>query len=107
MTSSNEPTYGGFTRFELELEFVQLLGNPWYLNHLASHNMFDKPEFIAYLDYLQYWRQPEYAKFLSYPGPALRALELVQQEKFRADIVKPQVMMNLIEENLKVFAKKS
>jgi mediator of RNA polymerase II transcription subunit 31 len=110
-------TYAGFTRFELELEvclsplphhqpantpkFVQLLGNPWYLNHLASHNVLDKPEFVAYLDYLQYWRQAAYAQFLSYPGPSLRALELLQQPKFRAEIVRPVVMGMMMEEGIR------
>ncbi len=37
-----------------------------YLNHLATQKVFDQAEFIAYLDYLQYFRKPEYAKYLTY-----------------------------------------
>jgi len=62
--------------------------------------MFEKPEFIAYLDYLQYWKKPQYAKFLSYPGPSLRALELLQQEQFRKDILIPNVMARLMDESV-------
>jgi len=99
------PTYATFTRFELELEFVQLLGNPWYLNHLASHNVLDRPEFVAYLDYLQYWREPRYSQFLSYPGPTLRALELLRQPRFRREIVRPVVMMQMAEEGIRESVK--
>lgn len=82
-SSPEEPQYGGYSRFELELEvcpvlpspplthvlltytqFVQCLANPAYLNYLAVQKMFDKPEFVAYLSYLQYYKQPKYAKYL-------------------------------------------
>lgn len=88
--AATEPIYGGFSRFELELEvrtqrkcwpwappdrlqFVQCLANPWYLNHLAAQKYLDNPDFVAYLDYLQYFAQPQYAKYLTYviPTPAL------------------------------------
>ena len=94
-----EPLYGGFTRFELEVEVsvcfsiiqqelrchavrpvlvsarrmpskpwdatnLRSRGNPWYLNHLATQKLFDNPAFVAYLSYLQYFSQPEYAKYL-------------------------------------------
>ncbi|GIQ90398.1 mediator complex, subunit Med31, partial [Kipferlia bialata] len=54
-------------RFELELEFVQLLADPFYINHLAHHLYFDNPAFINYLKYLQYWTRPEYLRFIQYP----------------------------------------
>lgn len=79
--ASDVPHYGGFSRFELELEvrpapascqssltdssqFVQCLANPAYLNYLAVQKMFDKPDFVAYLGYLQYFKQPNYVKYL-------------------------------------------
>ncbi|KAF2403681.1 SOH1-domain-containing protein [Trichodelitschia bisporula] len=99
--ATTEPAYAGYTRFEIELEFVQTLANPWYLNYLAAQKMFEKPAFVEYLKYLQYFREPEYAKFLSYPGPTLRALELLQQESFRRDILIPEVMMRLFDEGVK------
>ncbi|KAL6704106.1 Mediator of RNA polymerase II transcription subunit 31 [Coniothyrium glycines] len=88
--------HGGYTRFELELEFVQCLANPQYLNYLAQQKTLDKPEFVAYLAYLQYFKHPNYARFLHHPGPTLRALELLQQERFRQDILTPAVMDRLI-----------
>ena len=91
--ASDVPLYGGFTRFELELEFVQSLGNPRYLNHLASQKLLQDPAFVAYLEYLQYFTKQEYVKFLNYPGPTLKALELLQQERFRAEILSPEVMI--------------
>ncbi|KAF2431973.1 SOH1-domain-containing protein [Tothia fuscella] len=98
---TGDRTYGGFTRFELELEFVQCLANPWYMNHLAVQKYLEVPEFVAYLDYLQYFKEAKYAKYLIYPGPTLQALELLQQERFRKDIVDQNVVFHLINEGLK------
>ncbi|KAL2055918.1 hypothetical protein ABVK25_003560 [Lepraria finkii] len=114
----NEPLYGGYTRFELELEVPLLplpspprptnLGFPvrnppllpLYLNHLASLKLLQSPEFIAYLKYLQYWTRPEYIKYLSYPGSTLKALELLQEERFRTDILSPEVVGLLVREGV-------
>lgn len=97
----DEPKYGGYTRFELELEFVQALGNPLYLNHLASRKLLSNPAFVAYLDYLQYWSRPPYLKYLTYPGPTLKSLELLQQEKFRQDIISPDLVERMRVEGMK------
>ncbi|KAF2738823.1 mediator of RNA polymerase II transcription subunit 31 [Polyplosphaeria fusca] len=93
--------YAGYSRFELELEFVQCLANPAYLNYLAQQNMFDRPDFVAYLAYLQYFKEPEYTKHLHHPGPSLRALELLQQERFRKDILTPNLLNVVIMEGLR------
>ncbi|KAI8093920.1 mediator of RNA polymerase II transcription subunit 31-like protein [Halteromyces radiatus] len=69
-------------RFQIELEFIQCLANPWYLNNLAQQQYFKDPEFINYLKYLMYWKQPEYAKFVMYPH-ALHFLDLLQYPQFR------------------------
>ncbi|KAI9679841.1 MAG: hypothetical protein M1817_004855 [Caeruleum heppii] len=98
---SADPRYGGFSRFELELEFVQCLANPWYLNHLATLKLFDDACFVAYLDYLQYFAKSEYTRFLTYPGPTLKALQLLQQPAFRQDILSPETVARLIEQGLK------
>ncbi|KAF2020629.1 mediator of RNA polymerase II transcription subunit 31 [Aaosphaeria arxii CBS 175.79] len=92
---SADASYGGFSRFELELEFVQCLANPAYLNYLASQKYFDQPEFVAYLGYLQYFKHPKYAKYLHHPGPTLRTLELLQHEKFRSDTIDPNLTNNM------------
>ncbi|KAI4278165.1 MAG: hypothetical protein LQ337_001242 [Flavoplaca oasis] len=99
-SSQPEQSYGGFTRFELELEFVQALANPYYLNHLASQKLLQDPAFIAYLKYLRYFQQPEYTKYLFYPGPTLNALELLQQERFRQEILSPEIVAQLAEQTL-------
>mmetsp|Transcript_5426 Transcript_5426/g.16441 ORF Transcript_5426/g.16441 Transcript_5426/m.16441 type:complete len:81 (+) Transcript_5426:221-463(+) len=57
-------TCGDGERIKAELEFVQLLANPQYLNYLAQNNYFADPAFVNYLEYLRYWRRPEYAKCL-------------------------------------------
>ncbi len=119
---SDEPKYGGYSRFELELEvrrppsrapslhvavsltvrqFVQSLANPSYLNYLASRKFLANPAFVAYLDYLQYWTRPPYLKYLTFPTATLKMLELLQQEKFRQDIISPDLAMALMMEGMK------
>ncbi|XP_065558608.1 mediator of RNA polymerase II transcription subunit 31-like isoform X3 [Artemia franciscana] len=44
------------------------------------------PAFVNYLKYLQYWKEPHYAKFLKYPM-CLSLLDLLQHESFRKQIV--------------------
>ncbi|KAL1919393.1 uncharacterized protein VTP21DRAFT_2086 [Calcarisporiella thermophila] len=73
-------------RFEIELEFVQCLSNPWYLNYLAQLEYLKDPAFINYLEYLQYWKRPEYAKFIIYPH-ALYFLDLLQYPSFRDALI--------------------
>lgn len=71
------------------------------MNFLASQKYFDDPAFVAYLEYLQYFKQPQYTKYLSYPAPTLKALELLQQEKFRKEVLMPEVVARLIEGGVK------
>jgi mediator of RNA polymerase II transcription subunit 31 len=72
-------------RFQIELEFVQCLANPTYLNFLAQHGVFKQPTFVNYLKYLLYWKEPEYAKYLKYPQ-CLHMLDLLQSEHFRKEL---------------------
>ncbi|KAI0388762.1 SOH1-domain-containing protein [Xylariaceae sp. FL0594] len=99
--AEEEPKYGGFSRFEIELEFVQCLANPFYLNHLASQKLLNDPAFVAYLAYLQYWSRPPYIKYLNYPGPTLKHLELLQGERFRQEIISPDLVQELAAEGVK------
>ena len=78
-------------RFLMELEFVQCLANPGYVGHLAATRVLYEPAFVGYLEYLQYWRRPEYARFLAWPT-ALRFLELLQKEEFRQSLLEPGVV---------------
>ncbi|KAK4649007.1 Mediator of RNA polymerase II transcription subunit 31 [Podospora pseudocomata] len=99
--TSQEPKYGGHTRFELELEFVQALGNPEYVNYLASRKFLQNPAFVAYLDYLQYWTRPPYLQYITYPTSCLKMLELLQVERFRKDILSPNLTHALVTEGMK------
>lgn len=74
-------------RFQIELEFVELLANPWYLQcmtstarlathvsvdddvfgaDLAQQRLFEDESFINYLKYLMYWTRPEYIQHIRY-----------------------------------------
>ena len=77
-------------RFEVELEFVQCLANPKYLEFLAQRRVFHEQEFVNYLRYLLYWKQPEYSKFIMYPH-ALAFLDLLQDEEFRLSLMRTDV----------------
>jgi mediator of RNA polymerase II transcription subunit 31 len=68
---------------------------------LASRKLLKNPAFVAYLDYLQYWSRPPYLKYLTYPGPTLKNLELLQQERFRQDIISPDLVQALIVQGMK------
>ncbi|KAK9813961.1 hypothetical protein WJX73_006969 [Symbiochloris irregularis] len=77
-------------RYLLELEFVQCLANPHYLNWLAQHQYFDETAFINYLAYLQYWQRPEHACHISYPH-CLFFLEMLQSKQFRTAMARADV----------------
>jgi len=76
-------------RFQVELEFVQCLANPNYLNFLAQRGVFKETTFVNYLKYLTYWKEPDYAKYLKYPQ-CLMMLDLLQSEHFRKELMNSQ-----------------
>lgn len=96
-------------RFAIELEFVLCLSNPQYLQYIAgtfpqlvnpprnsSDEDSDAAKFARYLAYLyNYWRTPQYSKYLTHPGAVLRNLQLLQEEQFRKDIIRPDVIARL------------
>ncbi|KAH8827958.1 SOH1-domain-containing protein [Flagelloscypha sp. PMI_526] len=82
-------------RFELELEFVQALANPFYLQSLAAQNILDEPAFINYIKYLQYFKEKDYVRFIHYPH-ALHYLELLQHEEFRAMLKKDEAFREFL-----------
>ncbi len=62
-------------RFLQDLEFVQCLANPLYLECtlkyliclvLSDNGYFKETKFVNYLSYLQYFKNPEYMKYLTY-----------------------------------------
>lgn len=74
-----------------DLEFLQLLSNPQYLSHLAQHRFFEDASFLNYLEHLNYFRRPEFVKFVAYPD-ALEFLDLlVSSPAFRKAIARPNV----------------
>ncbi len=89
-------------RFQIELEFVQSLANPNYLNFLAQRGYFRNPTFLNYLKYLMYWKEPQYCKYLVYPQ-CLALLELLQQERFLKEIVNAQCSKYVDEQLLLIW----
>lgn len=76
-------------RFAMELEFVQMLANPGYVQWLSQEGYLSNAPFLRYLDYLSYWREPQCARHLLYPA-ALTVLELLQKDaEFRAAAANP------------------
>jgi len=64
--TTEDPRAANQEKFELELEFVQSLANPYYLHSLAQQNILDQPAFINYLEYLLYWKEKDYARFIQF-----------------------------------------
>jgi mediator of RNA polymerase II transcription subunit 31 len=64
--TTEDPRASNREKFELELEFVQSLANPYYLHNLAQRNILDQPAFINYLEYLTYWKEKDYARFIRF-----------------------------------------
>lgn len=46
-------------------KFVQCLANPFYLNYLSHTKVLDDERFISYIEYLEYFREPEYSRLLT------------------------------------------
>lgn len=91
-------------RFEIELEFVQCLANPFYLNWLASVKLLEDERFLRYLAFLEYWRDPAYAQFLIYPQ-CLHYLGLLKDAQFRQDIQRIDVARACLDQQYEVWQK--
>lgn len=78
------------SRWEVELEFVQSLANPMYVNFLGQNKYLQDPAFLNYLEYLEYWRKPENVQFIVYPN-CLHMLTLLKEPAFRREICKADV----------------
>lgn len=89
-----EDESGSRSRFIMELEFVQCLSNPKYLEHLSLTRVMYDPAFTKYVEYLQYWREPEYAKFIAYPF-CLFILESLCKKEFREKLRNPEFIETL------------
>ena len=107
MDAEAEAKAANRARFELELEFVQALANPFYLHSLAQQNILEQPAFVNFLKYLLYFKEKDYARFIqyvytfenfhhvhnnpSYPH-ALHHLELLQHAQFRLQMKKDEYL---------------
>ncbi|EJW03888.1 hypothetical protein EDEG_01816 [Edhazardia aedis USNM 41457] len=84
-------------RFQKELEFLQLLCNPQYLQHLYNNNFFKNEDFIKFLEYLKYWKMEPYRNFIIYPY-SLEILDLCLDTKFIEELANEQTYMILNEQ---------
>ena len=82
-------------RFEYELDFLQSLANPYYIKYLAQNKYFRNKSMIHFLEYLQYWKQTPYIKYIKYPA-CLFYLEKLQHEEFRKLCEIPSQMDQII-----------
>ena len=69
------------TRIEEDIEFLNLLSNPYYIEFLIENLFFEDENFLAYLKYLQYLKNEKMMKFIKYPV-CLKMLENLQNLKF-------------------------
>ncbi|CAD8145880.1 unnamed protein product [Paramecium pentaurelia] len=74
--------YDDYKRFQMDLEFVQMLASPSYIHQLAIKDYFQDDQFINYLEYLQYFKRPEFMKYIRYPV-CIKMLDCLQNEEFR------------------------
>lgn len=88
--------------FEKELEFVQLLCNPEYLRWLYNEGYFAEDEFIHYLQYLLYFKEQKYAKFLVYPQ-CIPILELLIQDGISKELSEDSFYVKLSETEFQMW----
>jgi len=62
------------------------LASPAYLHHLATTGVLQEDAFLEYLEYLQYWKRPEYVKYLSFPHCLYFLDLLLKNETFRREM---------------------
>ena len=78
-TSTSPPV-----RLQLELEFLALLANPFYLHHLAAHSYLGQPAFLTYLAYLlRSYSAPPLVELLPFPHALNNLRLLVESSEFR------------------------
>ena len=77
-------------RLLAELEFVQNLANAKYLLYLAQNRFLEDEKFLVFLQYLRYWKQPEYSKLLIFPQCLAFLDQLIDNELFRKELSMPQ-----------------
>lgn len=79
-------------RLIIELEFVQGLLNIKYLNYLAVNGYLDQTEFINFLQYLQYWKDPRYCRHMLFPQSLAILDALISDANFRQELKFPSFL---------------
>ena len=64
-----------------DMEFIQLLSNPKYIEFLIAHKFFENQNFIYYLKYLDYIRRSSLIHLIKYPI-CLKMLNNIQDPNF-------------------------
>jgi mediator of RNA polymerase II transcription subunit 31 len=92
----------------MDLEFIQCLSNPQYLQFLAQQRILQEECFINYLEYLQYFQDPQYSKYVVFPY-CLQLLDYLMQAPFREALASAETANFLHEKQYKhwEFYKKS
>lgn len=93
------------TRFEIELEFVQALCNPEYLQFLYQKNYFKNKQFTDFLEYLKYWKTEPYKNFLMYTQ-CLDILDLITNDAFVETLHDDNVIIALGEQQINLWNNK-
>ena len=76
-------------RFLIELEFVQNLCNPTYLQYLSQNRYFQDECFMNFLRYLRYFKQTEYMRHLVFPQCLTFLDALIDNSQFVDDLCSP------------------
>lgn len=90
------------SRFERELEFIQLICNPEYIRWLYNERYFEKREFIDFLKYLDYFKNEKYRKCLTYPQ-CLIILELLQKDDINTLLAEDSFYSKLAEDQYNLW----
>ncbi len=69
------------SRVEEDLEFLQMLSSPDYIEFLITNKFFEDENFLYYLKYLDYIRNSRLIRFVKYPI-CLKMLENLQNPRF-------------------------
>jgi mediator of RNA polymerase II transcription subunit 31 len=83
---TNDSVPSEYDRLLIELEFVQNLANPTYLHYLATNKYFDDDAFMRFLEYLTYWKEPEYIVLLKFPHCLAFLDAVLNDENFRRSL---------------------
>ena len=72
-------------RLVQDIEFIQLLTNPNYLHYLFNNGYFQDSQFIQYLRYLCYLKNPKFKRFITY-SRCFIILDLLDNTVFRDEL---------------------